>query len=414
MLDKTNFNIILSLIVGLLVANLTHGQTNYIIDANVNINDQTLIVSQTINFKNSLNQKIDKIYLSDWANSYEGTESPLVKHLANQFNRSFYISAKSKLGYTVIKTLTEENVKLEWSRLNKKPDVIEVFLNSYLDLEEEINLHINYEIKIPDDKFTGYGINSNDRIFFRDFFISISPFFSRKWAFQSNLGLRDNNNKSSNYIINWIYSDKYNLFSNLNKINSDTITRNGYKYSKWEAKGISSPEFVFDEENKFQTIVLDDGFKIVTDILPSKNAEVDINESLKRIYDFSKTILSPLEHKKILILKKDYFKNPIVGITEALSFLNPFSDSFIYETKFIKAYLASYLHELLEIDKRGEHWIPGGIQTYIMMKYVEYYYPNSKFLGVLKDFKILGIRPFNSYSAAQIGFNESFSFIYEF
>ena len=34
--------------------------------------------------------------------------------------------------------------------------------------------------------------------------------------------------------------------------------------------------------------------------------------------------------------KKDYSKNPLVGITEALSFLNPFSDSFIYETKFIK------------------------------------------------------------------------------
>ena len=172
---KTNHNIFLSFMVGLF-SNVMHGQTNYIIDASVNINDQTLIVSQTINFKNSFNKKINKIFLSDWANSYEGTKSPLVKHLANQFNRSFYISAKSKLGYTIIKTLTEDNIKLEWFRVNEKLDVIEVFLNSYIDPEEEINLQINYEIKIPDDKFTGYGINSNNRIFFRDFFISISPF----------------------------------------------------------------------------------------------------------------------------------------------------------------------------------------------------------------------------------------------
>jgi hypothetical protein len=115
-----------------------------------------------------------------------------------------------------------------------------------------------------------------------------------------------------------------------------------------------------------------------------------------------------------LILKKDYAKNPLVGITEVVPFLNPFSDSFIYETKFIKAYLATYLHELLIIDKRKKHWIPGGIQTYVMMKYVESFYPKNKFLGALKDFSILGIRPFSSYSAAQIGFNESFSFIYEF
>ncbi len=414
MLAKPTLNIFFFLIIGLLVPNKIHAQTDYIIDARININEQSLIVSQTLNFKNSFNRKINKIYLNDWANSYEGTESPLVKHLANQFNRSFYISAKSKLGYTVIKTLTEENKKLQWSRLDEKLDIIEVFLNSYLDPEDEISIHINYEIKIPDDKFTGYGINSNDRIFFRDFFISVSPFFNNKWAFQSNLGLRDNNNISSNYAINWTYPVNYNLFSNLDQINSDTIIRNKHKYSRWEAKGISSPEFIFDEENKFQTIVLNDGFTIVTDILPNKNAEVDIKHSLKQIHDFTKNMLSPLNHKKILILKKDYFKNPIVGITEALSFLNPFSDSFIYETKFIKAYLASYLHELLEIDKRKQHWIPNGIQTYVMMKYVEFFYPNSKFLGVLKDFKILGIRPFNSYSAAQIGFNESFSFIYEF
>ena len=41
------------------------------------------------------NKSLEKIYLSDWANSYEGTKSPLVKHLANQFNRSFYLSSKS-------------------------------------------------------------------------------------------------------------------------------------------------------------------------------------------------------------------------------------------------------------------------------------------------------------------------------
>ena len=71
--------------------------------------------------------------------------------------------------------------------------------------------------------------------------------------------------------------------------------------------------------------------------------------------------------------------------------MKPFSEEFIFETKFIKAFLASYLHELLEINKRKNHWIPGGIQTYVMMKYVEKFYPETKFLGALKDFKILGI-----------------------
>jgi hypothetical protein len=228
------------------------------------------------------------------------------------------------------------------------------------------------------------------------------------------LGLRDNSNFSSNYLINWTYPESYNLVSNLNQIDIPKSFKNGYISTLWMASNLSSPEFIFDEEDNFQTINLDDQFTIVTDIIPKKNSEVDIEHSLKQIYNFTNSLLSPLKHKKIIILKKDYAKNPLVGITEVVPFLNPFSDSFIYETKFIKTYLATYLHELLIIDKRKKHWIPGGIQTYVMMKYVESFYSKNKFLGALKDFSILGIRPFNSYSAAQIGFNESFSFIYEF
>ena len=396
------------------IGTLASGQNSYLIDAHVNLESQTLIVSQTLIFKNPSNKELRKIYLSDWANSYEGTESKLVKHLANQFNRSFYLSSKNKLGFTNIKQLSIDNEQLEWSRLKDQLDLIEVVLEKPLKTGNKLKLNLNYEIKIPDDKFTGYGINSNNRIFFRDFFISLNPFINNKWLLQSNLGLRDNSNINSNYLINWTYPENYNLVSNLYQIKTLKSSKNGYKSTQWKGDSVSSPEFIFDNENKFQKISLEDNFTIVTDIIPNKNSEVELKESLRQIYNFTNSLLSPLEHKKVLILKKDYSKNPLVGITEALSFLNPFSDSFIYETKFIKAYLATYLHELLNIDKRKNHWIPGGIQTYVMMKYVKSFYPNNKFLGALKDFKVLGIRPFNSYSAAQIGFNESFSFIYEF
>ena len=64
-------------------------QTNYNIYCELDSKEKTITISQTITFKNTSNNKLDKIYLNDWANSYEGTESQLVNHLANQFNRSF-------------------------------------------------------------------------------------------------------------------------------------------------------------------------------------------------------------------------------------------------------------------------------------------------------------------------------------
>ena len=42
-------------------------------------------------------------------------------------------------------------------------------------------------------------------------------------------------------------------------------------------------------------IVFDDGFVIVTDILPKKNGKVELEKSLQKIYSFTKTILGPLE-----------------------------------------------------------------------------------------------------------------------
>ena len=91
--------------------------------------------------------------------------------------------------------------------------------------------------------------------------------------------------------------------------------------TRLEAAELSSPEFIFDEKNDFEKIVFDDGFVIVTDILPKKNGKVELEKSLQKIYSFTKTILGPLKNYKLLVLRKDYAKNPLVGISEAFSFL---------------------------------------------------------------------------------------------
>lgn len=387
-------------------------QTKYIFDVALNIEEELLTVSQTIEYTNTSDKSLDTLYLYDWANSYQGEPAPLAKHLANEFNRSFYISANSKLGYTQIDTLYAEGIS-SWSRLEDQLDIIKINLVNRLDSGEQIKINLNYVVKIPDDKFTGVGINSDKGVLLRDLFITVAPDYNDEWLLNSNLGFRDYSSLPSDYSFQWSYPAAYDLLSNLNEINTDISSDDTLKSSRFKDEGISSAEFIFDLKNSFQTIKISPDFIIVTDLLPGKNDEVDIESSVRRIDTFAKRILDTLSNKKLLVLRKDYVKNPIFGVGQ-LAFLNPFPDEFIYETKFMKAYLASYLNELFNINMRKEHWITGGIQTYVMMQYVEEFYSGSKFLGDLYKFKILGIRPFNSYSAAKIGFNESFSFIAEF
>ena len=193
-------------------------QTTYEIYCELDSKEKIITISQSISFKNTSNKILDKIYLNDWANSYEGTESQLVNHLANQFNRSFYFSSKNKLGYTEIESITDNQSPLIWTRLKDQLDIIEFIPNKPLNPGEIIIFSINYKVKLPDDKFTGYGVNSNNKIFFRDFFISVSPLKKDTWILQSNLGLRDNSNPPSSYFINWKYPNNYNLVSNLKNI----------------------------------------------------------------------------------------------------------------------------------------------------------------------------------------------------
>ena len=293
-------------LIKVLIVNL-YAQNKYKIDATLDENKQTVTVSQTITFVNTTQGPIEKIYLNDWANAYEGTESQLVKHLANQFNRSFYFSAKNKLGFSKIDEIRNKENKLQWSYFDQQLDIIELNLSKPLIKGGEIIIYLKYKIKIPDDKFTGFGIGLNNKILFRDFFLSISPYIGGKWILNSNLGLRDNSHVPSEYEVKWKYGKDYFLESNLVNIESDTLNKD-INTSKWVSNALSSPEFVFEKENRFQTITLDDEFKITTDILPRKNSDVDINESIKKIYNFTNQILGKPSQEKILILKKDYSK----------------------------------------------------------------------------------------------------------
>ena len=397
----------------ILASEFVWSQTNYSLDVSLKVAEETLQVSQTIEYVNAENKALNKLYLYDWANSYQGAPAPLANHLANEFNRSFYISSNSKLGYSQMEILGASNIS-SWSRLADQLDIIKINLDKELEPGDTLKIDLKYLVKIPDDKFTGVGINSSKGILLRDLFISVAPRYDGEWLLNSNLGFRDYSGTPSNYEFNWEYPATYTLLSNLSEKSSQSDSLANTKTSRFIDKNISSPEFVFDLKDSFKTIKISENFSIVTDILPNKNADVDFEASLQRIDAFTKKILKPLPNKKLLVLKKDYARNPLVGISQALAFLNPFPDDFIYETRFIKAYLASYLNELFTINKRKEHWITGGIQTYVMIKYVDAFYPDSKFLGDLYKFKIVGVRPFNSYSAAKIGFNESYSFIAEF
>ena len=102
-------------------------------------------------------------------------------------------------------------------------------------------------------------------------------------------------------------------------------------------------------------------------------------------------------------------KNPIYGLNQLPSFLSPFSDVFNRDITFFKAITRKYIENTLLLNKRKDYWLIDGIQTYLMIEYVNTYYPEIKLLG--KVSKIWGVRKFN---LAKLNFNDKYPFVYQF
>ena len=380
---------------------------NYKISANLNLKDETIVISQKIKYKNIRTNKSNELYLYDWSNSYKNTETPLSNRLAEEYNRIFYLSSKNKRGFTKIYNISKENIDLVWVREKKNPDIIKVFLPEYNSINEENEITLNYSIKLPDQKFTGYGIKNNTSINLRYWFISMAPFIKDKWIINSNLDIDDNSSLPSNFIIKWNYTNELNLISNLDKVNSEN--KNNNLIEEYEGINQVRAQFIFNNENKFKSNKLKNGKVILTDLNHKFNDSNQLKKSQKKIDSFVSSLIKPFPHNKILVLKKDYDKNPFYGLNQLPKFLNVYSDKFYYEIRFLKAYLNNYLNEILKINKRKDHWIINGINTYIMMKYVETFYPNEKLLGEIANYSLL--KPFK---LSKLNFNDGYEFFYEF
>ena len=130
---------------------------------------------------------------------------------------------------------------------------------------------------------------------------------------------------------------------------------------------------------------------------------------LQREIDFIEKYLGRYPHDELLIDYDSYKRNPVYGLEKIPDFLNPFSDVFKWDVKVFKILSKKIIENTIITDKNKDYWLTEGIQIYLMMEYVNTYYPEAKLFGNLS--KIWGLRTFN---VTQLDFNEKYPFVYQF
>ena len=370
---------------------------SYNIEAKLNSEDKTLTVSQIMKFKNTSNISLNKIVLEDWANSYVDNRTSLAKRISDEYSRSFTFATKKQRGSTQIKSITSNNIE-SWRKSEKTSDIINIYLKKELKKGESIEIEINYQVKLPDSKFTGYGFD-NSNYFLKNWLIVFSNISESEWYSQSNLNLNDQSLKKSRYEMKVSFDKNYYLFSNLkiNKTEVLTDTKNIY-LSGSDINDVKIDLLIDENYRNFQNI----NNEIETDIFEISSLK-EAEKKITRVNNFVKDYFNDNSDLKLLVPKKDYDSNPFYGLNQLPSFISPFSDEFLEEIVFLKSFIINYLNQKLNLNRRESHWIYKGLEIFIIDKYINDFYPKVRFIG-----RLSGISFLKNYEISKMNFNDLF------
>jgi hypothetical protein len=353
---------------------------DYNIKAHLDPIENEVHVVQKIHYTHLKDFPTKEIYLNDWNHAYSSTESPLAKRLVEEYNRSFYLSKKSKRGATAIERLKVNGNANNWERLENQIDIIKVTLDEEITKGSVVKLEIAYTLQLPDAKFTGYGITDLETYFLENIFLSIAWQNPKEWAPISNLDLEDTPNSKGDYNIVFSLPNKLEIVSNLTPYKKES-TKGELIYS-FRNKDKKQLLFQIGAQNEYSSFSFDRK-EISSNLKANDLSEAGSRYSLKKINTFLNNILGDLPHGHILLSQEKYEKRPFYGLTLVPAFLKPFPPQFEFEIKAINTYLYHYLNEILPLHPREDYWLIGGIHTYLMMRYVIEYYPNKKLLGLV-------------------------------
>lgn len=367
----------------------------------VNNEKKILNVYQELTYFNQSNDTLSSIVLNDWNNAYSDKNTPLGKRFSDEYVRSFHLATEKERGNTTTITIIDNTKSLlSWNRPDGFPDLVEFQLKNKLLPGQKTTFILSYFVKIPDDKFTKYGYDSNGNIALKNWFLTPSIYKNNSFIKYNNLNIDDAPNAITDIDLQITSTDGKQIISDLPLVNKENTT------------------YMFSGKNQlFVNLYIENK----TSFLSFKNSDLDVTSNFddKKVDDISKALLvdkvinyvndnlGKYPKSKIIVSQLDYEQNPFYGLNQLPSFISPFPDTFIYELKFLKTYLNNYLKTTLQLDSRKDNWIYDAIQVYYMMKYIDENYPNAKMMGSIGRLKIL-----RGYNLVSLDFNEQYSYFY--
>lgn len=365
--------------------------------------EHMLHINQQLSYHNQSKDTLHYILLNDWNHSFSSHQTPLAKRFSDEYTRNFYISRKSQRGYTAIENISDINQKtIKWEREFKAVDIVKVYLNKPLAPSEHVILNLKYDLKIPQDKFTSYGYNANGYRL-NEWFLFPCRYVSKKgFEAYSNLNLDDATASPTDFDIRLNSDTDFDFISNL-----ETIQKSKKSFQLTGNKQLNAT-LILEKKSEFK-IFKTNSVSVITDLKGDRLLDDDKQELIDKITNYVSCEIGVYPHDQIIVSQADYVSDPFYGLNQLPAFINPFSDKFQYEIKFLKTYLNNFLKNSMQLNLRDDDWVLDAIQMYHIHAYIEKNYPDTKLLGDISTLKVL-----KSYHLAQLNFNDQYQLLYLF
>lgn len=364
----------------------------------------TLEIDQEITFINSEDRELSSIYLNDWNNAFSSKSSALAKRFAEDYARRFHFAKDHERGYTEVEYVQDAvGTKLTWDRPGEIPDIIRIELQKALAPGDSVKLNLKYRVKVPDDKFTRYGVDNEGNYKLRYWYMVPAP-LDNGWKLYNHKDLGLQYVKPYDIFISLDIPTQFYAASGLDLLR--TQTRQEYKTITFRGENRVNSEMYLTKSYIFESISANSN-QVITNI-EDEDVQFDIKSAiLERIMGYLYERLGEYPHYNIFATQEDYQKNPIYGLNQLPDFIRPFPDGFQYDIKLFKTITGNYLQNTILINPRKEKWVTDAMMVSLMMDYVDTYYPNMKLIGNLS--KVIGLRWFH---AADLEFNDQYQFLY--
>lgn len=387
----------------LLVVTSVFSQHAISIDATLDANKGVLKIEQELKYHNSANIALDEIYFNDWANSFSTKTTPLAERFGENFKSSFHFEKDEDRGRTDIESiLGESGNALTWQR-GEELDILKVTLDKPLLAGESYTFKLVYTVKLPSDKFTRHGITNEGDYKIRYWYISPAT-FDGSWHAYSNKNTEDLYLLPSDFDIHINVPADFQVTSDFKTTSEEKEP--GRKTFILTGKDRMCAALHIERDSKFESIVTDK-VEIITNMKDDKVTPPLKALAVDRIVHYLDDKLGPYPFEKMLISRIDYKSSPVYGLNQLPDFISPFPSGFEYDMEMLKTITRNYLENTLSIHPRNDHWLVGALQIYLMMDYVDTYYPKMKIIGSLSEIWVV-----KWAHAADLEFNDQYPLLY--